>query len=150
MILFSELSNPPSKWEIQFLYQLLQSRQYSISHRKMPSFDNHQFFVLNHPYHTWHIVFYDEIPIGSIYICSDNSVGLHIMPEFISYRQSLLRKFIGTFTPLPGQASIINSNFIFNVALDDFTFVSDLKGCGAIPLQVTYLIKSESGNVLAE
>ena len=141
MISFIPLSSPASEKDIHFLYKLLLSRKFNISHRKSPSIEDHRAFVLNHPYRNWSLVLLDNTSIGSLYIGFDNSVGITLFPEFLSYRRSVIKKFLEDFVPLPGKASTIRDEFIFNVAVEDFKYKEDLLNCGAIQIQHTYSIK---------
>ena len=141
MISFIPLSSPASEKDIHFLYKLLLSRKFNISHRKSPSIEDHRAFVLNHPYRNWSLVLLDNTSIGSLYIGFDNSVGVTLLPEFLSYRRSVIKKFLEHFVPLPGKASTIRDEFIFNVAVEDLKYKEDLLNCGAIQIQHTYSIK---------
>ena len=141
MILFIPLSSPPKEKDIHFLYKLLLSRKFNISHRKSPSIEDHHAFVLNHPYRNWSLVLCDKSPIGSVYSGFDNSVGITLLPECLSYRRSVITKFLEDFVPLPGRESIVRDEFIFNVAVEDFKYQEDLRKCGAIQIQHTYSIK---------
>ena len=141
MISFIPLSSPATEEDIHFLYKLLLSRKFNISHRKSPSIEDHRAFVLNHPYRNWSLVLLDNTSIGSLYIGFDNSVGITLFPEFLSYRRSVIKKFLEDFVPLPGKASTIRDEFIFNVAVEDFKYKEDLLNCGAIQIQHTYSIK---------
>ena len=141
MISFVPLSSPAKKKEIDFLYKLLLSRKPNISHRKCPSIEEHRAFVLNHPYRNWSLVKCDNTSIGSIYTGFDNSVGITLFSEFLSYRKSVIIKFLEDFIPLPGKSSIVRDEFIFNVAVKDLEYQEDLRKCGAIQIQHTYSIK---------
>ena len=79
--------------------------------------------------------------IGSVYTGFDNSVGISLFPEFLSFRKSVIKKFLEDFVPLPGRASVVRDEFIFNVAIEDLKFQEDLLKCGAIQIQKTYSIK---------
>ena len=69
-----------SKKDLRFLYELLKERKPStnISHRKMPTFNQHLNFVLSKPYSKWYIIFNQNKKIGSIYISKQDEIGLHI------------------------------------------------------------------------
>lgn len=69
-----------SKKDLRFLYELLKERKPStnISHRKMPTFNEHLNFVLSKPYSKWYIIFNKNKKIGSIYISKQDEIGLHI------------------------------------------------------------------------
>jgi len=141
MISFIPLSAPVKEKDIHFLHKLLLSRKHNISNCKPPSLEDHRAFVLNHPYRNWSLIFYDKTSIGSLYTGFDNSVGITLFPEFISYRRLVIIKFLKDFVPLPGRASIVRDEFIFNVAVEDLEYQEDLSHCGAIKIQETYSIK---------
>src|SRR5580700_4473515 len=72
-----------------FLYELLKEREphQNISHREMPSFEEHTHFVDSHPYREWFIIFYEwrnvEMgPIGAIYLSKQNEIGIFIAKEY--------------------------------------------------------------------
>ena len=143
MISFIPISNPAKEKEIDFLHKLLLSREFNISHRKLPSLEDHRVFVLNHPYRNWSLVLCDKTAIGSIYSGFDNSVGISLFPEFLLHRRSVIKKFLEDFVPLPGIPSMVRNEFIFNVAVDDLKYQEDLSKCGAIQIQYTYSIKKD-------
>jgi RimJ/RimL family protein N-acetyltransferase len=67
----------------EFLYCLLKDRpvEVNISHKSMPSFEQHQKFVRNWPqqYEAWYIVLDWGVPIGSVYLTHKREVGLFIL-----------------------------------------------------------------------
>lgn len=69
---------------IQLLYDLLKVRIHSISHFKMPTFDEHALFVKNHPYRAWFFVNFKGECIGSVYIAFDNTVGVNVLDVHLS------------------------------------------------------------------
>tara|TARA_Y100001933_G_scaffold253728_1_gene294373 strand:- start:979 stop:1416 length:438 start_codon:yes stop_codon:yes gene_type:complete len=144
MITFDELTSKISDWEIKFLFKVLLERKYRISHDRMPSYAEHNSFVNNHPYHIWSIVRLNEIPIGTVYIGCDNSVGIHILTEFRMHRKHVIQAVVDRFKPLTGKPSTVNRNFIFNIAVGDLEYEKDLRDCGATPLQITYQIKGKN------
>ena len=141
MISFIPISSPATEEDIHFLHKLLLSRQFNISNLKSPSIEDHRAFVLNHPYRNWSLVLRGNTSIGSVYSGFDNSVGITLFPEFLLYRRSVIKKFLEDFAPLPGRASIVRDEFIFNVAIGDLKYQEDLLNCGAIQIQHTYTIK---------
>ena len=138
MISLISITNPPKENEIKFLYFLLKNRRVSISHNEMPSFEDHRIFVSNHPYKTWNIVIKDNINIGAQYIGYDNTVGIHLLPEYVNYRPFIIRKVLEKFTPEPGRSSLIPDKFIFNVAYGDDDYFNDLVKLGAKQIQYTF------------
>ena len=67
-----------------FLYELLKKRDpiYNISHKKMPSYDEHEKFVKSEPYTNWYIVFLNNEKIGAAYLSFDNEIGISFLPDY--------------------------------------------------------------------
>lgn len=68
----------------RFLYALLKERTkaQSISHRKMPTFKEHQAFMQSDPYHRWFIILSGCTRVGSIYLSKRREVGIHIARKY--------------------------------------------------------------------
>jgi len=64
-----------------FLYSLLSDRpkRANISHRKMPTYDEHCQFLSAHPYSVWYILSIDAAYIGSIYLTKDDEIGVALI-----------------------------------------------------------------------
>ena len=75
---------PVSNNDIMFLYKLLKNRNpnANISHRSMPTYKEHEKFVLSKPYSKWYIIFLGNKKIGSAYLTNLNEIGLHLKREF--------------------------------------------------------------------
>ena len=66
------------------LYQLLKERPASIniSHREMPSWEEHQKFVKSRPYAAWYLIMKDRQDIlGSIYLTPDDEIGIFLFKK---------------------------------------------------------------------
>lgn len=70
--------------DLRFLYELLKEREPStnISHRKMPTYNEHVNFVQAKPYSKWYIIYYGKNKAGSIYLSKQNEVGIFIKKAF--------------------------------------------------------------------
>ena len=68
------------KSDIKFLYKHLKERDpiTRISHKKMPTYLQHEKFVLSHPYTKWYIILQKNKKIGSIYLTEMNEIGLFL------------------------------------------------------------------------
>ena len=119
MISLISITNPPKENEIKFLYFLLKNRRVSISHKEMPSFEEHRIFVSNHPYKTWNIVIKENINIGAQYIGYDNKLGYIYFPNTLIIGLTIITKVLEKFSPEPGRSSLIPNEFVFNVAYGD-------------------------------
>ena len=74
-----------SQEKLCFLYALLGEREahQNISHRKMPTFEEHVEFVKSGPYAAWDVIVQDGELVGSIYITYDNEIGIHVSRKWI-------------------------------------------------------------------
>ena len=70
--------------DIQFLFELLKQRDHhtNISHKKMPTFVEHQKFVKSKPYAKWYIILCLKERIGSIYLSKNDEIGIFISKDF--------------------------------------------------------------------
>ena len=73
-----------SKSDYRFLYNLLMERdtRANISHKKMPTYNEHVKFVSSKPYPKWYIILCDVNKAGSIYLTSQNEIGIFIKKSF--------------------------------------------------------------------
>mgnify|MGYP001605012207 CR=1 FL=1 len=74
---------PPRLLLTTFLYHVLHERapEQSISHKEMPTFDQHRAFVERRPYKFWYLIQVDTEPVGSIYLTEQNEIGVFILKE---------------------------------------------------------------------
>ena len=72
-----------SEKDHKFLYELLKEREPStnISHKKMPTFNQHVNFVLSKPYSKWYIILQGIDKVGSIYLSKQNEIGIFLKKE---------------------------------------------------------------------
>ena len=110
----------PTSAQINMLYQLLKIREFHISHKVMPTLAEHESFVKNHPYRGWwlmHDADDESIIVGSVYVCFDNSVGLNLNLDLISFTADY---FADTLTqviaPLPSEPSKRCGEFFYNIS----------------------------------
>ena len=72
---------PVTKNDALFLYDLLKTRDplANISHKKMPSYDEHVNFILSNPYAIWYIIEYEGKKIGSVYLSKHDEIGISLV-----------------------------------------------------------------------
>lgn len=75
--------NNVSKKDLEFLYNLLLERdsRVNISHKKMPSYDEHIKFVLSKPYTKWYVVNLDGKKVGSVYLSKQDEIGIFLKKD---------------------------------------------------------------------
>ena len=73
-----------TKNDMLFLHELLKKKDpnASISHKKMPSYDEHVEFVMSKPYTNWYIIEYDKKNVGTIYLSKQDEIGISINNDY--------------------------------------------------------------------
>ena len=76
---------PVTKNDALFLYDLLKTRDplANISHKKMPSYNEHVNFILSNPYVVWYIIEYEGKNIGSIYLSKQDEIGISLFDNLL-------------------------------------------------------------------
>jgi len=71
------------KIDYEFLFELLKERdsRTNISHKKMPTYNEHVNFVSSKPYSNWYIILQDNNRIGSIYLSKHDEIGIFLKKE---------------------------------------------------------------------
>lgn len=66
-----------------FLYEMLRHRDplANISHREMPTFEQHSRFIGSMPYAAWYIIEAGDSWVGQIYLTRQNEIGIHLCPQ---------------------------------------------------------------------
>jgi len=67
-----------------FLHNLLSQRRalVNISHKIMPTWEEHVKFVKSKPYSKWYIIYKKTEKIGSIYLSKQHEIGIHILKKY--------------------------------------------------------------------
>ena len=76
--------NQVTKNDTLFLYELLKNKDpnSNISHKKMPSYDEHVKFVMSKPYTNWYIIEYDKMKVGAIYLSKQDEIGISVSNDY--------------------------------------------------------------------
>ena len=125
---------------VRTLYELLKVRKFSISHQKLPSFEEHEEFVKNHPYRRWWLVLENSKLIGSVYLTDDNAIGINLIEEDQRIYFGILEKIIHENKPLPPIPSVRPKFFYVNVAPENLILKETLAKLGAKHTQCSYRI----------
>lgn len=131
------LSSPVCPQQARFLYNLLQQRKQSISHKRMPTYAEHIAFIENHPYREWFLIYLRDTPIGSLYLGLDNSVGLHFIEGYDVYLKPIIIIMEQLLTPLPPLKSIRSESFFFNIPPGNRRLRRILEDSGYYPTQLS-------------
>lgn len=85
--IYEQLPNGrPSGIALQVLYDILSLRtpEQSISHKAMPSFEEHYQFVISRPYAAWYLIESEGPrvwPVGACYLTRQREIGIGIYPK---------------------------------------------------------------------
>lgn len=69
---------------VEILYDMLKERrpEQSISHREMPTIEQHAKFVHDMPYQAWYFILYMDEIIGNIYLTRNREIGIHLFERY--------------------------------------------------------------------
>jgi RimJ/RimL family protein N-acetyltransferase len=128
-----------SRLAVGFLYNLLKERDpvANISHREMPTFDQHTDFVDSLPYKAWYIVFSGDEPIGATYLTYENEIGISILKAYQGkhYGEMVVCLLMDMH---PGK------KFLANIAPGNAWSIAMFEGLGFKTIQLT--LAKESAN----
>ena len=131
----------PNKTQINALYLILKNRNYSISHKFLPNFEEHESFVKQNPYIAWYLIQKENLFIGNVYLNNDNSIGINLVNDF---KDSDLVEIIGfikkNHKPLPPIKSIRRDEFFINVPSSNKHLIKTLKDLNKKEIQLTFLV----------
>ena len=68
----------------KFLFELLKERdpRANISHKKMPSYNEHLKFIKSKPYTKWYIILKSKDRIGAIYLSKNDEIGIFLSKKY--------------------------------------------------------------------
>ena len=130
-----------SRYHIDVLYDLLKSREFFISHNKVPSYIEHKNFVINNPYKAWFIIKDGEEPIGSVYLKNDNSIGINVQHQDIDLISWCLNFIKGNYRPEKSVKTIIPDYFYINVPFENKKLKSNLNKLQFKAIQTSFRIE---------
>lgn len=76
---------PVTMSDAEFLYEMLKERtpEQSISHRTMPTLEQHKKFMESNPYDVWYIIEAGHhTRVGHTYLTRDNEIGIFVTTAF--------------------------------------------------------------------
>ena len=119
--------------DYKFLYELLLQRKkiVNISHKKMPTYEEHVKFIESEPYSKWYIIQIDDKKIGSIYLTKENEIGIHFFTQYEESErfQNVIKEF---FLKEPRE------KFFMNVSPKNEKYIDLAKKLGFHLVQHTY------------
>ncbi len=140
-ITFKRIEKKQSKKDIETLYDLLSKKNYSISHKTMPNFEEHKNFVKSNPYRAWYLIYFKEKAVGSFYLSNDNSIGINIEGhQDIECMKEILTFIKNNHSPLKPIKSIRAAKFHIHISPKNNFLKNSLDKLSKKLVQITYLI----------
>ena len=130
----------PKSNQVSDLYELLLERKNSISHTDIPSLNEHNKFVLSHPYEAWYLIYKSEKLVGSLYVHSDNSIGLNINQSTKEDVSEIISFIKANHKPLPSVKSVRRGEFFMNVSYDNGDLIKSLQQLGKEEIQRSFVV----------
>ncbi len=116
---------------INLLYSLLSERKphQSISHRCMPSFEEHWEFVLSRPYAQWYLIATPPLAVGAIYLTHQREIGVGVLKchQGQGYGKAAVEALMAKHS----------GRFLANINPDNERSMRFFQGLGFEPIQVT-------------
>lgn len=134
-----------SPYASDILFQLLAERPRAnwISHKEMPTREDHETFVVSKPFRYWYLLEIEDVVVGALEATELNEIGVAIFQRYqrLGYARQALGVFLSTHEPLPGIAAKRNYRWLANIGYENHGSQKFFRVCGFVPLQVTYVIK---------
>ncbi len=131
----------PTTEQIDELFQLLNGRTHQISHKHDVSYDRHKEFVSTNPYRDWFLLRMGGELIGSVYITTENTVGVNINSPVDDRIVSTIVEFVkSNFEPLEAIPSVRSAAFAINVPPTNKHLIDSLTSLGSELAQLTFYL----------
>ena len=128
-----------NKEHVMLLFEHLKKKSFPISHKNLPSFDEHKEFVLSSPYRFWFLVKKNEQCLGNCFISYQNCIGLNIITNKKDDYAMILEKIFKEFSPLPAIKSIRTESFHVNSNPHNRSLKEALESVKMYLLEETYI-----------
>lgn len=147
---------------LEFLYELMKEREpeINISHRALPSFEQHRQFVTRRPYRFWYLLERqaegkeEPVWVGYISATHDNEIGIVIRKNYrgCGFGPQAIQALIAIHRPNPAEPSVRSGNWLANIAPGNAHSKHVFESLGFKRVQETYeFIKEEDhGNEKSE
>lgn len=130
----------PTQNQNDELFFLLNNRKYSISHTSTPSKKEHSDFISEHPYLAWYLIYTNKNLIGSVYLQTDNSIGIDLIEYNENEILSVFKYIKNNHKPLQSIKSVRRDEFFINVSSENTNFIKVLKNLDKHEIQRSFLV----------
>jgi RimJ/RimL family protein N-acetyltransferase len=128
---------------VSFLYRLLKERtpEQSISHKAMPTMEEHRAFVMSRPYRAWYIVEnLNHQRVGAVYATKNNELGIAILSDHRrnGYAKWALLEIITLHPPLLAIRGQRPAHYVAHINPQNAASIRLFEGIGAKHIENTY------------
>lgn len=131
---------------VKVLYRLLEERStendphINISHRKLPSWAQHNEFFFSRPFVVWYLIDVDGDWVGYISVTRRNEIGVFLFRAFRGkgYGTAAVKMLIEKVEPMPTIASERVGRFLANINPKNKASIAMFKKLGFHHIQNTY------------
>jgi RimJ/RimL family protein N-acetyltransferase len=134
----------------EFLYELMKERdpEINISHRELPSFEQHIAFIERRAFRRWYLIDVKEGPFdrlgwaGYVSATHRNEIGIVLKRSHrgMGYGPEALREFIARNEPLPADPGARNGRWLANIAPTNTHSRHVFEKLGFLKIQETYAL----------
>lgn len=137
---------------VEVLYELLKERSteddpyVNISHRALPSMEEHKRFIESEPYRYWYLIVEDWHAVGYISATRKNEIGIVLFKRHRGkgYGSTALRLFLDLHTPLPAVPSERSGKWLANINPENQASAKLFAGAGFGLVQETYQLEART------
>ena len=127
---------------VQVLYALLQDRprEAGISHKRMPTYEQHQEFVRSHPYRMWFLIRVDGEFVGDLHVTNLNEIGIFLFEQQRGkgYGGLALKMFMLRHRPLHAIPAVRVPQWLARVAPSNIGAAEFFRKSGFNKIEETY------------
>ena len=127
---------------VPVLYQLLKERpEYArISHKKMPTLNEHEKFVRSHPFYEWYLIRKSNCYVGELQVTRLNEIGISILKRYQGqgFAEAALKLFVESHQPLHDKPAVRVKAWLANVAPDNEDSKKFFSRMGFVKVQETF------------
>lgn len=146
MIKFRDVHSMPGAvdmlWKLMLARSSEEDQHTNISHREMPTFEQHLEFVRSKPYYLWFLIYIEEQtdPIGAINVTDRNEIGIVLLPAHRGkgYGKEAVQHLLKIYPPLPAIPSKRQGNFVANVNPKNEASIRLFTSLGGVHISNTY------------
>ncbi len=141
---------------LEFLYELMREREpeVNISHRELPSFEQHRQFVTRRPFRCWYLIERqaegkeEPVWVGYVSATPQNEIGIVLRKAYrgCGFGPMAIRTLTQIHRPMPAEPGVRNGRWLANIAPGNAHSRHVFERLGFREIQRTYELNEEAEN----